>query len=157
MLSLAPGQERDVESLQNWLGGTGCLAREETEYLTSQELMSLAPTSDSALTQFETWVEGKFIQFYTGFRKSFVSVLDPLLLLTPVVICNIISTISGRIVIVIASTVFYLVILSGLTKSRTMELTVAGATYVAPLFSLEPTARKANSLADIEVVWVTPY
>ena len=70
MLSLNPAPWRDVQSLQNWLDGTGCLAREETEYLTHQrELVSLAPAGDSALLQLEAWIEDNLIRFYRGFRK----------------------------------------------------------------------------------------
>jgi hypothetical protein len=53
------------------------------------------------------------------------------LLLMPVVICNVTSTISIRIVIIMVSTIVYLSILSELTHSRTMELVLAGATYVS--------------------------
>lgn len=70
MLSFGPARERDIQSLQNWLDGTGCLAREETTYLSHKgELVSLAPAGDSAVVQFETWVEDKFIRFYHGFRN----------------------------------------------------------------------------------------
>ena len=70
MLSFGPAQQRDVESLQNWLDGTGCLAREETAYLThDRELVSLAPPCDSAVSQLEVWVEDKLIRFCSGFRK----------------------------------------------------------------------------------------
>jgi hypothetical protein len=50
------------------------------------------------------------------------------LLLMPVVICNVTSTISIRIVIIMISTIVYLSILAELTRSRTMELVLAGAT-----------------------------
>jgi hypothetical protein len=69
MLSFDSAQRRDVESLQNWLNGTGCLAREETAYLGHRELASLAPAGDSAIVQLEAWVEEKLIRFYSGFRK----------------------------------------------------------------------------------------
>jgi hypothetical protein len=69
MLGFGPAQQRDIESLQNWLDGTGCLAREETAYLTHhRELVSLAPAGDTAVLQVETWVEDKFIQFFRSFR-----------------------------------------------------------------------------------------
>jgi hypothetical protein len=51
-----------------------------------------------------------------------------LLLLAPVVICNIVSSAWGRIVVVMASTMLSLFILSGLTKSKAIELIVIGAT-----------------------------
>lgn len=70
MLSLSPAPRRDIQSVQNWLDGTRCLAREETEYLTYQrELVSLAPAGDSALLQLEGWIEDNLIRFYRGFRK----------------------------------------------------------------------------------------
>jgi hypothetical protein len=62
--------------------------------------------------------------------KALLLLLITLLLLMPVVVCNIISTTSVRIVVVMVSTVSYLLVLSVLTKSRTMELVLAGATYV---------------------------
>ncbi len=70
MLSLDPAEPRDARSLQIWLNGTSCLAREETAYLThGRELVSLAPSYDSALQQLEVWVEDKLIRFYRGFHK----------------------------------------------------------------------------------------
>ncbi|KAI1104100.1 hypothetical protein F4804DRAFT_308229 [Jackrogersella minutella] len=158
MLCFDPAQRRDVESLQNWLSGTGCLAREEAVYLKKQELVCLAPAGDSATLQVEAWVEDKLIRFCHGLQKSryrnvsndpnvyiysgpfikrtakaLLLLLIALLLLIPVVICNIVNTISSRIVVVIVSTISYLLVLSGLTKSRMMELTLAGATYATVL------------------------
>jgi hypothetical protein len=60
---------RDVLSLQNWVEGTGCLSREETEYLENErELISLAPPGDKAMKQLEDWVEDQFVRHYKGFR-----------------------------------------------------------------------------------------
>jgi hypothetical protein len=65
-----PCSKRDVESLRNWLDGTGCLARKETGYLDHQrELICLAPVADSAVMQLEAWVEDKLIRYYRVFRK----------------------------------------------------------------------------------------
>jgi hypothetical protein len=70
MLSLRPAERRDVESLNHWLDGNGCLAEEESAYLTHHgELVSLAPASDNAMLQIESWVEDKFIRLWSGFRK----------------------------------------------------------------------------------------
>lgn len=68
-LNFGTAQQRDVESLQNWLSGTGCLAREETAYLGDRELISLAPAGDNAIIQLETWVENQLIRFSRRFRK----------------------------------------------------------------------------------------
>jgi hypothetical protein len=70
MLSLDAAEARDIESLQNWSNGTGCIARDETAYLEhSRELASLAPFRDSALLKVEIWVEDALIRFYRGFRN----------------------------------------------------------------------------------------
>ena len=154
------------------MDGNGCLARDETAYLSHRhELVHLAPVVDSAVLQLETWVEDRLIRYWRSFRnvrrpwtpvlgvcladkeqgRSYDLSADPnvyiyrgqlirriakallffmitLLLMMPVVICNLIETISARIIVVMLSTVSYLLILSWLTKSRTMELILAGAT-----------------------------
>ncbi len=70
MLALSPAQPRDVESLQNWLDGNGCLAEEESAYLAHRgELVSLTPAADNAVLQLETWVENRLIRLWPNFRK----------------------------------------------------------------------------------------
>jgi len=70
MLSLGAANGREVESLQNWLDGNGCLAREGAAYLAHhRDLVSLAPAGDNAMLQFESWVEDKLIRFSRAFRK----------------------------------------------------------------------------------------
>jgi hypothetical protein len=54
--------------------------------------------------------------------------LITLLLLVPVVVCNAMSTVIARIIVIIISTVIFLAILSGLTKSKAIEISLAGAT-----------------------------
>ena len=51
-----------------------------------------------------------------------------LLLLMPVVICNAVITFEVRMSVVSLSTIVYLAVVSTLTKAKTMELTLAGAT-----------------------------
>ncbi|KAK0739046.1 hypothetical protein B0T21DRAFT_285004, partial [Apiosordaria backusii] len=50
------------------------------------------------------------------------------LILTPVVVCDLVDDMPARITIITASTLCYLTVLSRLTKSRTIELILAGAT-----------------------------
>jgi hypothetical protein len=50
------------------------------------------------------------------------------LLLTPVVICILVDGIPARIIVIITSTVLYLMSLSHLTRTKMIELTLAGAT-----------------------------
>lgn len=68
-------------------------------------------------------------QLIQRIAKALLLLLITILLLMPVVVCSIINTTSVRIAIVMVSTISYLLVLSSLTKSRTMELILAGATY----------------------------
>ena len=52
------------------------------------------------------------------------------LLLAPVVICNYLSHLTARLAIMLLATATFIVVLSGLTEARTVELVVAGTTYV---------------------------
>ena len=61
-----------MSSLQNWVDGTGCLSREETQYLEHEhehELITLASPNDTAMKQLEDWVEDLFVRRYKGFRE----------------------------------------------------------------------------------------
>jgi hypothetical protein len=70
MLGFEAAKPRDVLSLQNWVNGNACLAREETAYLARcNELLSVASSDDGAVTRLEAWVEDNLIRFYKGFRK----------------------------------------------------------------------------------------
>lgn len=183
MMSLNTAQPRDIQSLQNWLGGNGCLAEEESAYLAHcGELVSLAPAGDNAMLQLEAWVEDRLVRFWQNFRKvihkhyfqdytvrirlkssiqgryhtlsddpnvyiysgpliqqtarAILLLLITFLLLMPVVICNIAGTFSIRVFVVVVSTILYLLVLSVLTRSKTIELILAGATYVGIRFRI---------------------
>lgn len=70
ILSFQTPESRDIKSLQNWLHGTCCLAREEASYLINRrELMSLAPPKDTATSKLESWAEDQLIWLCRGFRK----------------------------------------------------------------------------------------
>ena len=54
MLSFEPAKLRDVLSLQNWVNGSACLAKDEMSYLTGcKELLSIAFSDDGVATQLE--------------------------------------------------------------------------------------------------------
>ena len=62
-------------SLQNWVKGTGCLAREETAYLEyEKDLIELGPSGDGINTKLETWVERNLIRMFKGFRRVCVPI-----------------------------------------------------------------------------------
>lgn len=69
MLEFKVAKRRDVTSLRNWVDGNACLSWEETEYLTRNDLLSVAFSEDSAVARLEAWVEDSFVRFFDGFRK----------------------------------------------------------------------------------------
>lgn len=63
ILGREAARPRDVSSLQNWVNGNGCIAREETAYLEhSKELLSVASADDTVMTWLETFVEASLIR-----------------------------------------------------------------------------------------------
>ncbi|EMT67868.1 hypothetical protein FOC4_g10000677, partial [Fusarium odoratissimum] len=143
-LTLSDAESRDVQSLRNWVDGNGCLAGNETSYLEhDRDLVSLVPTLDNAVKRFESWIEERLsnryvssdpnVHIYNGpfvsrVAKGLLICLVTLLLLLPIVVCNVVSTAAVRIFIVMLSTIVYLLVLSGLTRAKTTELVVAGTT-----------------------------
>ncbi|KAI0902833.1 hypothetical protein F4823DRAFT_637782 [Ustulina deusta] len=154
VLSLSPASPRDNASLTNWLNGTNCVSRQETEYLGYKEdLISLTGPGDRATSQLEVWIEDKFIDYYPRFRtlpshnfstdanvfiysgslikrtaKIFLLLLISFLLLLPVSVFTTTTSMVARLFIIILSTALYLIILSALTKARTFELILARET-----------------------------
>ena len=62
IFSLKAARPRDVSNLWNWLEYTGCVARNETEFLTAEkDLISPIRAEDSALTPFQEFVEDVLI------------------------------------------------------------------------------------------------
>ena len=58
IFSLKAARPRDVTNLCNWLEYTGCVARDETEFLTTgKDLISPIKAEDSALTPFQELIE----------------------------------------------------------------------------------------------------
>jgi hypothetical protein len=68
-LSCSRANTRDIASLQNWLGSTGSVNKDEISYLDQEnELVSLASSGDLAMKQLEDWIEDRLIKYYKGFR-----------------------------------------------------------------------------------------
>ncbi|KAA6413164.1 MAG: hypothetical protein FRX48_02908 [Lasallia pustulata] len=159
MLGFEVAKPRDVLSLQNWVNGNACLAREETAYLTRcKDLLCVASSNDSAVTRLEAWVEDNLICFYRGLRENLchdvsrdsnvyifsgslvtratqalILSLITFLLSAPIIICNSLSSAASRIIVIIIFTIISLSALSELTKARTVEMFLAGATYATVL------------------------
>ncbi|KAK8093409.1 hypothetical protein PG997_000094 [Apiospora hydei] len=155
-LNLKKALSRDVSSLENWVDATSCISRDERGFLHHErELLTLSASEDSAIKKLEDWVEDLLVDRYKGFRaisqhefstdpnvylysgplikrtaRVLMLVIITSLLLVPVVVCILIDSVWARICVIITSTVIYLSILSHLTKSKMIELILAGATYV---------------------------
>ncbi|KAF5240591.1 hypothetical protein FAUST_4269 [Fusarium austroamericanum] len=154
-LSFGRAESRDLQSLRKWVDGNRTIARDETTYLSEEkDLVSLAPRLDNATAQFEDWIEDwaahlfspsklgilgrdissdPYVHIYSGpyirrAAKTLLICLATVLLLLPIVICNLVTELPMRLMIVIISTVVYLIVLSGLTRIKTIELIIAGTT-----------------------------
>lgn len=148
--------EQPLQSLKNWLNGNGCVAREETAYLEERkDLRSMVLPEDGAMAWLEDLLQRICIMYRHIFgnktrkRDSYSRdpkvhifstetvrqvarvLLAPLvtaLLLAPVIICNFFGSLATRLTIVVLSTSFFVAILAGLTRAKTVELIAAGAT-----------------------------
>ena len=70
ILGFEAARPRDVLNLQNWVNGSGCIAREETAYLQNcRELLSVNSLDDHAITWLEILVGGILVQLSKCFGK----------------------------------------------------------------------------------------
>lgn len=70
ILGYQSANTRDVQNLRNWVDGNGCIAREETAYLQSSEgLLTLRHSHDSAVIWLETIVENSIIRLHSCFGR----------------------------------------------------------------------------------------
>jgi len=56
VFSLETAKPRNVANLLNWVNGNGCIARNETAYLSCQDLLSVTVQDDAAVNWAETLV-----------------------------------------------------------------------------------------------------
>ncbi|KAK0725192.1 hypothetical protein B0H67DRAFT_569862 [Lasiosphaeris hirsuta] len=159
MLNHDLARSRDVASLENWLDGNACLARKETDYLNHRsELVSLASHGDSAVAQLETWIEDRAMWFLPWFRKrllgnvsrdstvyifstglvaratrAVIACFFVIFLLAPAVICNFLTSLTLRTLVVVVATVLLIIVLSSLTRAKTVELFIAATAYTTLL------------------------
>ncbi|KAF2804513.1 uncharacterized protein BDZ99DRAFT_451574 [Mytilinidion resinicola] len=159
IFSFEAARPRAVASLQNWINGTGCIARHEATYLNySNELLCVASMDDTVMMWLETLVECTFTRArqYFGKNRHLNISRDPnvhitskpsvtriarvlmtpfiaTLLLAPVIVCNCLTSLIARLSTIVIAATMFIAILSGSTKAKTVELVVAGATYTTVL------------------------
>ncbi|KAJ3566496.1 hypothetical protein NPX13_g7109 [Xylaria arbuscula] len=159
ILNLAPAKQRSVSSLQHWINGNGCVARDEAAYLgCTKELASVTETDDTVMSWLETLVEDCLIRTRGYFRRQdhFAVSRDPnvhiptrssiarlaqmlmtpviiMLLLAPVLICSMVISLAAQIGTIVVATTIFVAVVSSSTKAKAIELVVAGATYTTVL------------------------
>ncbi|KAM7210104.1 hypothetical protein V8F06_014513 [Rhypophila decipiens] len=160
MFALETAKPRSICHLQRWIKGNGCIARDEWKYLYQDlDLATYATHNDNVLAWLEPLVEDclalsrrrlpkgttnnlisrdRHVHIFSKPAISLISrmVIIPLvvmLLLAPVIICNSINGQSARLAVIVISTSCFITALSTLTKARTVELVIAGATYTTVL------------------------
>ncbi|KAK0633929.1 hypothetical protein B0T14DRAFT_576202 [Immersiella caudata] len=145
----SPESQHDL-SLQNWLEGNACIAREESRFLEhSDDLFTFSRSNDRVVSWLERTVS-KLLAFLgmwsrpNSSRDPHVHIFPKLrtyrlartllapfvtcLLLVPVAVCNLLESPTARLVVMTTATSVFAMALSLLTKPRTVELAVAGAT-----------------------------
>ncbi|KAK0716306.1 hypothetical protein B0H67DRAFT_582828 [Lasiosphaeris hirsuta] len=152
-------QHSNLASLQNWTEATGSLARAELAYLgNADDLLCLATQTDNILVHLELlleraiiWAAGLFgkdiscrasrdpnVYIFTGTAISrtahaLVAWAVILLLLSPVIALNALESALLRLILIILAAAMAVVLFAVLTRARTWEMFVAGATYSAVL------------------------
>ncbi|KAF5620222.1 hypothetical protein F52700_11542 [Fusarium sp. NRRL 52700] len=150
-----------VRNLQNWVNGTGSIARAESRFLNYplQELLSTSPRDESAMIGLENNVAENLLRLrdyflpnyspkvsrdtahiYIPARSSAALISRALMipivvvmLLAPVILCSYLSSTSSRLFAVGGATVFFVAMISGGTRMKSQELIIAGATYATVL------------------------
>ncbi len=70
MLGYEAAPHRDVVSLQNWVDGNGCIAREETAYLArTEDLLCVGSPDDNAVAWLGALVEECRVYFRERFNR----------------------------------------------------------------------------------------
>ncbi|KAI1758573.1 hypothetical protein GGR53DRAFT_529297 [Hypoxylon sp. FL1150] len=159
ILKLEDAQPRNVQNLQNWVNGNGNIARAETAYLgRSEDLASVADSDGTVILWLRVMVEAVLFlmrkaDIYKGppnisrdpnvyiparpvvsqLTRAATALLIIMLLLVPVHLCGMCAFEAYRVSIIAVATVGLLGVLSTSTKARTVELVVAGATYITAL------------------------
>lgn len=69
ILALPPARDKYIKSLQNWLGFTGCISRDETSFLDKNNLLTTSNSGEDTLAIIESKVEELFVYFHERMSK----------------------------------------------------------------------------------------
>lgn len=150
---------RHINSIRNWIAGNGCIARPETKFLDhDDDLLTISPPEDGTLSSLENWVEDALIYLNSNYYKNrytskssdpnvyvpsasvqthlaraILGLLVIILIIVPVLVCNSLSSITSRVIVIGVATSVFIAIMSGVLRAKTVELFVAGAAYATVL------------------------
>ncbi|KAF5566590.1 hypothetical protein FNAPI_1050 [Fusarium napiforme] len=158
---LEQADSQAVTNLQNWVNGTGSIARAESRFLNYplQEILTTSPRDESAMIGLENNVAENLLRVRDYFFPSYSpkvsrdtahiyiparstaalisrALMIPIvviMLLAPVILCSYLSSTSSRLFAVGGATVFFVAMISGGTRMKSQELIIAGATYATVL------------------------
>ncbi|KAI0198128.1 hypothetical protein F4808DRAFT_452216 [Astrocystis sublimbata] len=168
--SLPAASQREVQNLQNWIDGTGCLDRSESSYLQySGDLVSLSSSGDTSTEYIEMaveecvyWLEIMLGRIFPNIRlgRSRVTEDDNVLLLSPVLqkLCRA-MTITVITLIILAPTVLLLGIASPAVR---IAASILSAAFFLAIVSSFTQARAVEvfaagaSYAAVLVVFTAP-
>ncbi|KAL3489626.1 hypothetical protein BJX62DRAFT_238892 [Aspergillus germanicus] len=127
-----------VASLRRWVGSTGGIARNETEFLDHSDLITLSTPVDCTLKDIESWIERGLIRhcgrsyksrcadlsddpnifipsdlFTMRLARAVLGLLIIILLMVPVFVCNSVVERGPRLAVIGVSTTVFVAMLSG--------------------------------------------
>ena len=69
-LNLESAKPENLQSLDNWVNGTGCLARTETAYIKHHsDLFNFASSGDQSITHLDAYLGDPLVRLYRWHRK----------------------------------------------------------------------------------------
>ncbi|UKZ90843.1 uncharacterized protein TrAFT101_005842 [Trichoderma asperellum] len=147
--NLESSRDRAISSLRNWHDNNKSLASEEIKYLNRRDLFTLLGNG--------SWSD-RLIDLINGYfnttkkprrersanimeerMKQMIRVLQAalmaVLLFPPVIICNFVSNLTYRMIIIVGTTAIFIAILSLIARTRmkSFDLVIAGTTYATVL------------------------
>ena len=77
----------------------------------------------------------------THLARAILGLFVIILIIVPVLVCNSLSSITSRVIVIGVATSVFIAIISGILRAKTVELFVTGAAYVDLVVGLEPDLR----------------
>ncbi|KAE9378749.1 hypothetical protein N431DRAFT_363410 [Stipitochalara longipes BDJ] len=163
ILSYQAPKRGDIKSLKNWVENSANLATDETAYLSKPDLLCVEPVSDGPLVLVESVLESVVISFYCLFRKrpqvdlsrdpnvfifsspllkritrGLIAWIVVVILLVPVIIIKAVDRTAVRLGIIVLAAAAAIMLLAFMTKVKTWEMFLGGATYATVLIVFVP-------------------